>query len=260
MRVVICGGGVIGAATAYYLSRRGTEVTVVESNAVAGAASGRSGAFLARDWAAGTVLDPLARRSFDLHVRLLDELEGDWGYHGVTTYGGHVEPGAAVRRNRPADLGWLADDVVVTSVLGTPETTAVMHPAAFTTALMDAARARGAELRHGRVTGVARRATGSAVNGVEVDGEPVGADAVVIALGPWSLLAAEWLPLPPLHPDRGHSLEAGHCPWTRPPSSRIRRSSICCRESANVSPPCSPRPASSSAWPVSAPSPPTCCR
>nr|WP_275403945.1 FAD-dependent oxidoreductase [Pseudonocardia acidicola] len=73
-------------------------------------------------------------------------------------------------------------------------------PAAFTTALMDAAQARGAELRHGRVTGVARRATGSAAGGGEVDGELVRADAVVIALGPWSLLAAEWLPPPPLDP------------------------------------------------------------
>ena len=31
MRVVICGGGVIGACTAYFLSRRGTDVTVADS-------------------------------------------------------------------------------------------------------------------------------------------------------------------------------------------------------------------------------------
>ena len=30
MRVVICGGGVIGACTAYFLARRGIEVIVVE--------------------------------------------------------------------------------------------------------------------------------------------------------------------------------------------------------------------------------------
>ena len=32
--------------------------------------------------------------------------------------------------------------------------------------------------------------------GVVVDGEEVAADAVVIAMGPWSGLAAKWLPIP----------------------------------------------------------------
>jgi hypothetical protein len=47
LRVVIWGGGVIGACTAY--SRSGVEVTVVEQTGVACAASGRAGAFLTRD-------------------------------------------------------------------------------------------------------------------------------------------------------------------------------------------------------------------
>ena len=40
MRVVICGGGVIGSCTAYFLVRRGIDVTVVERTKVAAAASG----------------------------------------------------------------------------------------------------------------------------------------------------------------------------------------------------------------------------
>ena len=36
------------------------------------------------------------------------------------------------------------------------------------------------------------------MRGVEVDGERIEADAVVIAMGPWSLLAAQWLRLPPV--------------------------------------------------------------
>ena len=64
MRVVICGGGVIGACTAYFLSRRGIDVIVVERTEVAAAASGKAGGFLALDWCAGTPLDALARRSF----------------------------------------------------------------------------------------------------------------------------------------------------------------------------------------------------
>ena len=47
MHVVICGSGVIGACTAYFLSRRGIDVTVVERTEVAAAASGKAGGFLA---------------------------------------------------------------------------------------------------------------------------------------------------------------------------------------------------------------------
>ena len=60
MRVVICGAGVIGACTAYFLSRRGIEVAVVERTEVAAATSGKAGGFLALDWCA-------ARRSMRWH-------------------------------------------------------------------------------------------------------------------------------------------------------------------------------------------------
>ena len=39
-----------------------------------------------------------------------------------------------------------------------------------------------------------------------VDDKPLAADAVVIALGPWSILAAQWLPLPAVYGLKGHSL------------------------------------------------------
>ena len=67
-RIVICGGGTIGAAIAYFAGRRGARPTVIERHAIAGAASGKSGGFLALDWCAGTPLDPLARRSYALHA------------------------------------------------------------------------------------------------------------------------------------------------------------------------------------------------
>src|ERR1700738_4444103 len=79
MRVVICGGGVIGACTAYFLSRRGIKVLVVERTEVAAAASGNAGGFLALDWCGGTPLDALARRSFALHAALARRFAGDGG-------------------------------------------------------------------------------------------------------------------------------------------------------------------------------------
>ena len=42
--------------------------------------------------------------------------------------------------------------------------------------------------------------------GVDLDGEAIEGDAVVIAMGPWSVLAAQWLSLPPVFGLKGHSL------------------------------------------------------
>jgi glycine/D-amino acid oxidase-like deaminating enzyme len=73
-------------------------------------------------------------------------------------------------------------------------------------AMMRAAQAQGAELRLGQVTGVVRRRGGVAVAGVEIDGKVVEGDAVVIAMGPWAILAAKWLPVPAVFGLKGHSL------------------------------------------------------
>ena len=92
-RVVICGGGVIGAAIAYYLSRRGARPVVIERHEIAGAASGKSGGFLALDWCRGTPLDRLARRSFALHGELAETLGNPWGYRRLATYAGQAVEG-----------------------------------------------------------------------------------------------------------------------------------------------------------------------
>lgn len=204
VKVLICGGGVIGAAVAYYLSRRGVRVVVVERNEVAGAASGKSGGFLALDWCDGTPLEALARRSFALHAGLPGEISGEWGYRRLETYGGIIGPrqGRTFGERHPA--GWVSDTVTISQRLGSPDTTAQVHPARFTRALMRAAEQHGAELRIGRVTGLIRN--GSAVAGIEVDGETIDGDAVVIAMGPWSSLASAWLPLPPVLGLKGHSI------------------------------------------------------
>ena len=201
MRVVLCGGGVVGAACALFLSRRGAEVTVIERTGVACAASGKSGGFLALDWCDGTPLAPLARRSFALHEALARDLDDDWGYRRMTTYGG----ASGARERGDASLPWLSAAVALHGRLGSPETTAQVHPARFTEALMRAAQVQGARLMTGEVTGLVRGKYG-AVDGVVVDGDEVGADAVVLALGPSSIRAAGWLDLPAIHALKGHSL------------------------------------------------------
>ncbi len=203
MRVLILGGGVIGTSIAYRLASRGADVTVIERTAIACAASGKSGGFLAMDWCDGTPLMHLARRSFELHGELAVELDGDWGYRRLVTYGGTVGR-SSPRASRHPSPDWTSSDVTIAGRLGSTNTTAQVHPAAFTIGMMRAAQQRGAELRLARITGLLRR--GGHVVGVELDGETLEGDAIVIAMGPWSVLATQWLALPPVFGMKGHSL------------------------------------------------------
>ena len=205
MRALIVGGGVIGTSIAYHLATRGTDVIVIERRAIACAASGKSGGFLAMDWCDGTPLMHLARRSFALHSELADEYDGEWGYRRMTTYGGILgRSSTSASASRGARPGWLSANISIHGELGSTDTTAQVQPAAFTACMMRAAEARGAELRLGNVKGLLRR--GGNVVGVDLDGKALEGDAVVIAMGPWSVLAAQWLSLPPVFGLKGHSL------------------------------------------------------
>ena len=204
MRVVICGGGVIGASIAYFLSCLGARPIVVESTGVACAASGKSGGFLALDWCDGTPLEQLARRSFELHAELAQRIDMDWGYRRMVTYSGSASEHQNARRATIGTSNWLAEGVALDRRLGSADTTAQVHPAQFTAAMMHAAQAQGAELRLARVTGLMR--SSSAVSGVETDAGRIECDAVVIAMGPWSIMASSWLPLPAVFGLKGHSL------------------------------------------------------
>jgi len=204
-RVVICGAGVIGAAVAYYLSLRGVRATVVERSGVACAASGKSGGFLALDWCDSTPLAALARTSFQLHAELSHTLGTDYGYRRLTTLG--VRASATERptaRHTSEEFAWLDGHGVPYARLGNLDTTAQVHPEQFTQALLQAALARGARLHMGCVEGV--ELSDASLRGVRVDGQIIPADAVVIAMGPWSSLAANWLPLPPVAGLKGHSI------------------------------------------------------
>ena len=207
MRVLICGGGAIGAALAYFLALRGLEPLVIERSGVANAASGKSGGFLALDWCDGTALEALARRSFALHEELAESLGNPWGYRRLET----LQVLASARGSfgnpaEPEDSAWLSREATVYGRLGTSGTTAQVEPAAFTQGLMTAAVARGGLLREGEVEEILLSDDGSRVRGVAVGGEALEGDSVVVAMGPWSVLACQWLPLPPVFGLKGHSL------------------------------------------------------
>ena len=180
--VVVCGAGVMGAAVAYFLACRGVAVTVIERSGVACAASGKSGGFLALDWCDGSPLGPLARASFALHADLARDITTDYGYRRLDTFMVVArERGSVSGGHRVEAPGWVDGAGAVTGALGSTETTAQVHPARFTAALLDASRAR---LRVGVVQEMIQR--DGAARGVRVDGETIEADAVVLALGPWT--------------------------------------------------------------------------
>ncbi|CAM0905394.1 unnamed protein product [Alopecurus aequalis] len=190
-RVVVCGGGVVGACTAYFLSTHATSPTVptlFEKSSPACAASGKAGGFLALDWSDSTpALSALARASFALHGRLSAAL------HGANAYGFRpVHTLSICLPSQPAETAsphpllpsWVdpSASAAPPRVLGTPETTAQVHPGLFTKAVLTAS---GAEVVIGEVERVVVRE--GRVVGVAVKGRGVvDADAVVLALGPWS--------------------------------------------------------------------------
>src|SRR6478752_7496591 len=119
MRILIVGAGVIGTSIAYQLAARGVDVVVLERKAVACAASGKSGGFLALDWCDGTPLMAIARRSFALHAGLADKTGGDWGYRRLTTYGGAASSEGHPRPRRGGhQLRWLSESVWISRRLG----------------------------------------------------------------------------------------------------------------------------------------------
>ena len=204
--MIVCGAGVVGASVAYFLARRGVAVTVVERSGVACAASGKSGGFLALDWCDGSPLGPLARASFALHAELAKELGTDYGYRRMDTFMMAArEKGTLTGGHRVSAPRWLDGSGIVTATLGSTETTAQVTPARFTAALLDAAQARGATLRIAVVGDIARR-DGAASGIVTGDGETIEADAVVLAMGPWTGRLAGRVTLPSIYGLKGYSV------------------------------------------------------
>ncbi|KAG8100702.1 hypothetical protein GUJ93_ZPchr0013g36955 [Zizania palustris] len=189
-RVVICGGGVVGACTAYFLSTHASSPTVptlVEKSSPACAASGKAGGFLALDWCDSTpALSALARASFDLHHRLAASLDGAsaYGFRPVHTLSIYLSSEPEPASPHPLLPSWVNPSAPATPPreLGTPDTTAQVHPGLFTKAVLAAS---GAEVVIGEVERVIVR--NGHVAGVVVKGRGVvDADAVVLAFGPWS--------------------------------------------------------------------------
>ncbi|CAA0832813.1 FAD-dependent oxidoreductase family protein [Striga hermonthica] len=194
-RVVVCGGGVIGVCTAYFLSKRGAAVTLVEKSSIACAASGKAGGFLALDWCDGGPVGSLARASFNLHRSIAQELNGaeSYGYRTLTTLSLSITettPSSSAqlgkKSGRPGIPSWVDGPAKGPRTIGTTETTAQVHPQLFTkTLLAKAVEEYGLKVVIGKVEKVAVEEGKAKAVALEGGGE-IETDAVVLALGPWT--------------------------------------------------------------------------
>ncbi|HET8531392.1 MAG TPA: glycine oxidase ThiO [Methylomirabilota bacterium] len=233
--VLVIGGGIIGCATALELAKRGCRVTLLERGTPGGEASSAAAGLLA-PFGNSPEPDPfhrLAIESWRLYPRVVAELRELTRIDVEHMTAGTLHPIAT-----PGDLedararcGWpLAAELGVEVVEGTD--LAALEPALakdvtaarlvrgdqwvnnqrLVTAYALAAAARGVTVRPGVEVGRILVERGRA-RGVLADGEPLTADAVLLAAGAWTgALAADLGGRLPVEPVRGQMLAVSNVP------------------------------------------------
>jgi glycine/D-amino acid oxidase-like deaminating enzyme len=208
----------------------------VEAQSIASAASGKAGGLLAL-WAYPRCIVPL---SYKLHEELAEEHDGAnrWGYRalhcGSLSAKGHIQEtpdGAAttaedhgkeweklpktdkksksVSDRIPKDLDWFDSEAVKDySEMGTPSTTAQVHPYQFTTSMANLAVEAGAKIVLGSVTAIDYYGE-HGVKGVTYEDKEtkhihtLPATDVILAAGPWT---SHVFPEAPIEAMRAHSV------------------------------------------------------
>jgi glycine oxidase len=172
-------------------------------------------------------LAELARASFALHQELAQQLPEDSGVdtgyrenpviHPAFTAEevANLKPQALALHRQHTAIQWLEGQALwdIEPRLNRAVLGAMVSPQAqvlayrYVLALATAAERRGMTMRHGEVVGLVGHA--GRVTGVRLrNGETVPAEAVVLAMGPWSQQAASWIGLKlPIYPVRGQLLE-----------------------------------------------------
>jgi len=228
--VVIVGGGAIGCASAYFLSREGMKVVVVEKDSLGSHASGFAPGILSPLRMAVETMDlmlPLTWESFQIHKVLSRELKEEVGidYHfcqspRITLAFAEAEAKelkAQVdsRQKQGFKVDWLDRDAVLSmesrvspEVIGAAcsEDGAELESYQYVLALAQAAEKYGAEIRHGEVTGLKRNGT-KKVTAIELSSGSIACERTILAMGPWAGLASSWLSFSiPVEPQRGQVL------------------------------------------------------
>ena len=230
--VVVIGGGVAGAGTAYSLAVMGVRCTVIERDGVASHASGFAYGGLSGGIPNGPQINsPLIAYSMGLYPALADALAAEtdvdvqYRPRSLLRLALSDDEAAALTANlawQRAQPGYAVERLDAAQVRAlepraAPETVGALYiegasdvePYRLTVALAEAAERRGAAFRTGEVTAI--HVADGRVAGVSVasaaGSERVPCGAVVVAMGPWSAAAGEWLGAPlPVRPLKGQIL------------------------------------------------------
>ncbi len=223
--VVIIGGGIVGIAAAYYLAGMGVRSTVIERDGIASHASGFAYGGLSGGIPNGPQTNtPIIEYSMGLYPALAqalaDETDIDIQFQPrpllrialADDEAEQLTQRLAWQQAQPGyTVRWLdAGDARKLEPRIAPETVGALHveggsdvePYRLTLALAQAAEKRGAVIRTGEVTAIRRH--GGRVSGVAMGSEEIACDTALIAMGPWSAQAEEWLGLRlPVRPLKG---------------------------------------------------------
>lgn len=227
--VVIVGAGAIGCAIAYFLSKEGVKVVVVEKDSLGSHASGFAPGSLnptRLSPEAMSLLLPLSWESFQMHGVLSQELKEEAGidYHFCPspriilafTQSEATELRSMVdsQQRQGFKVYWLdrgdvlsLESRVSPEVIGAvcSEDGAELDSYQYVLALAQAAEKYGAEIRHGDVIGLKRN--GTKVTAVQLASGDIDCERVILAMGPWAGLASSWLGFTiPVTPQRGQVL------------------------------------------------------
>jgi D-hydroxyproline dehydrogenase subunit beta len=211
--VIVVGGGVIGAACADELARRGMSVTLFERDALAAAASGRNmGLWLPPE---DLATQPMGRRSIETYLTLAADSPSPFrldrapiGYLLLAIDPEDVQGGAETAQaiaSAGVEVHQLdADALHDREPAFAPGLAAAwwiddghrLDPGALTVALATRAAAHGAAIRHHTAVHALLERSDRVV-GVMTDDGPAEADHVVLAAGPWTPALCEPLGLAP---------------------------------------------------------------
>ena len=229
--VVIVGGGAAGCSVAYYLSLAGVNATVIEKEGIATQASGFSAGGL--NPLEGTnipgPLGALAIESFRMHRQLWSELQDSTGidYEGrvidlvkvafqdsdlpeleesLGLFNAAQDDGFSAHWLERKDLLELEPRISPAAIKGLfARGNAALDSYKYTLALAQAAEAKGTQFISGTVQGL--KTDSGKVAGVSLEGQEIGCDQVVLAAGPWSREAEDWLNISlPVDPLKGEIL------------------------------------------------------
>jgi sarcosine oxidase subunit beta len=219
--VVIIGGGIMGASTAYHLARRGqSSVVLLEAADMFGAGSTGLNAGGVRHQFSSDVNIRLSLVSFAMMDRFADDMEQEislrrCGYLFLLDDPAHVErfAGNVARQNAHGvpsvmvtvdEIGELAPEVSLHGIIGGSwcPRDGLVDPHGLLQGYVSQASRLGVELRtRAPVVGVERTPAGTF--SVVTSNGAIEAQAVVIAAGPWSAGIGEMLGVPlPIAPIR----------------------------------------------------------